>query len=110
MNKNQCQLCKGYGIIKNTDYSCDFCDGIRCDNVPKNYIYTPYVECKKCFNKETVDDINWSCSECDGSGFIKNHVIKCNYCQIDHNWCGCVRNVNPYIECTECFGSGEISI
>ena len=57
MNKNQCQLCKGYGIIKNTDYSCDFCDGIRCDNVPKNYIYTPYVECKKCFN-------NYSCPNC----------------------------------------------
>lgn len=106
MNKIKCELCNGNGIIKNINYKCDFCDGSKCIHMPPSYIYKPFKECKACINKKFIN--NESCNICKGTGFIKNNIIKCKFCQIDHKWCGCILNINPYIECIKCYGTGEI--
>lgn len=108
--KINCDLCKGIGLIKNTNKLCEICDGYKCEyfinaNIEEFY---PYKYCEFC---EISNSYNSSpkkhCVKCLNKAFNYNKNLVCYDCKSIHNVCKCINKIiEPYIECSKCNGLG----
>ncbi len=111
---NQCEICKGAGLVKNINMICDLCHGTRCKHFTEKHVdYAPYEFCHNCGGDgKHHNNLNTqiSCKDCIGSGFVKKENINytdCNKCESPHLICSCCKPIYPYIECIVCLGSGK---
>lgn len=59
-----------------------------------------------------LDGTNVQCSTCGGCGLVKVDLIRCEVCK-QLNLYGCMKckggfTTQPYMECADCMGTGQI--
>lgn len=105
----QCKNCNGIGIIKSVSNKCKNCEGIKCKYLLESPSkYCNFISCDECNKYINNNNYYKTCEKCLGFGFIKSDINKsrCNYCNIQHKICLCIKIQNPWIECGKCLGLG----
>ena len=55
LEKTQCVICLGIGLIKTEPKICKMCDGIKCISCNSSGLEVmPYTECSKCDGLGTI--------------------------------------------------------
>lgn len=107
LTTTQCELCSGFGLIKNDNLYCSTCDAYRCKftfNMSSDEFYK-YKFCEFCLHSNLEKPSSKiHCLKCCGEGYYINPGVICNTCEISHKVCNCI--IKLFVECVECFGLG----